>query len=198
MLHSQYWNFIWEWRIHSRTAAMGFPLRDEIMGGYPRRIENTFQTRSKSHIFSFRMELPFRFILNFSECIGGLVQEMCMFPMISSHKGRSQVVRVPMVLIFPRWAPVLQKCERATMGYILGRWVVRSHMNSFIAEQPHVRSRLISAHTKMKLALYKEVSRRPVRVSGRSVRVSRRPVRVSGRPVVNNSVRITYRRSGCL
>ena len=24
------------------------------------RIENTFQTRSKSHIFSLRMELPFR------------------------------------------------------------------------------------------------------------------------------------------
>ncbi len=28
----------------------------------------TFQTRSKSHIFSLRMELPFRLNLNFSEC----------------------------------------------------------------------------------------------------------------------------------
>ncbi len=105
-LHSQYWYSIWEWRFHSKTAAMGFPLRDKITGGYPIkmkftffvrvdfqffhnfvpdkngntilikkplqlswcRIENTFQTRSKSHIFSLRMELPFRFILNFSEC----------------------------------------------------------------------------------------------------------------------------------
>ncbi len=52
---------------------MGFPLRDKITGGYPiimkfRRMENTFQARSKSHIFSLRMGLPFRFILNFSEC----------------------------------------------------------------------------------------------------------------------------------
>ncbi len=47
---------------------MSFPLRDKIMGGYPRRIEKTFQTRSKSYIFSLRMELPFRFILIFSQC----------------------------------------------------------------------------------------------------------------------------------
>ncbi len=39
-----------------------------LTGGYP----NTFQTRSKSHIFSLRMELPFRFILNFSECIDSI------------------------------------------------------------------------------------------------------------------------------
>ena len=31
-------------------------------------VPNSFQTRSKSHIFSLRMELPFRFSLNFSEC----------------------------------------------------------------------------------------------------------------------------------
>ena len=34
-VHSQYWYFIWEWRFHSIIAAMGFPLRDKITGGYP-------------------------------------------------------------------------------------------------------------------------------------------------------------------
>ncbi len=53
-LHSQYWYFIWEWRFHSITAAMGFLLRDKITAGYP--------IKMKSHIFSLRMELPFRFI----------------------------------------------------------------------------------------------------------------------------------------
>ena len=47
VIHSQYWYFIWEWRFHSRTAAMGFPLRDKITDGYP--IKMKFQTRSKSH-----------------------------------------------------------------------------------------------------------------------------------------------------
>ncbi len=69
---------------------MGFPLRDKITGGYPiimkftlhlywRRIENAFQTRSKSHIFSLRMELPFRFILNFSECTKLQQCKMCIW-----------------------------------------------------------------------------------------------------------------------
>ncbi len=35
VVHSQYWYFIWEWRFHSITAAMGFPFRDKITGGYP-------------------------------------------------------------------------------------------------------------------------------------------------------------------
>ncbi len=86
-VHSQYWYFIWEWRFHSRTAAMGFPFRDKITGGYPIKMKftfsvrvdfkYTFQTRSKSHIFSLRMELPFRFILNFSECTTGYVNRKC-------------------------------------------------------------------------------------------------------------------------
>ena len=31
-------------------------------------MESAFQTRSKLDLFSLRMEIPFRFILNFSEC----------------------------------------------------------------------------------------------------------------------------------
>ena len=34
----QYWYYIWEWRFHSITAAMDFPLRGKITGGYPIKI----------------------------------------------------------------------------------------------------------------------------------------------------------------
>ncbi len=40
--HSQYWYFILEWRFHSITAAMGFPLRDKITGGYPIKIPKLY------------------------------------------------------------------------------------------------------------------------------------------------------------
>ncbi len=60
-LHSQYGYFIWKWKFHSEVAARGFPFSDRIWC-------NAFQTRSKLDLFSLRMEMPFRFILNFSEC----------------------------------------------------------------------------------------------------------------------------------
>ncbi len=41
-IHSQYWYFIWEWKFHSITAAMGFPSRDKITGGYPIIMKFTF------------------------------------------------------------------------------------------------------------------------------------------------------------
>ncbi len=52
-LHSQYWDFIWEWRFHSRTAAMGFPLRDEITDGYKETIAFIEKENRKIH---FRQE----------------------------------------------------------------------------------------------------------------------------------------------
>ena len=45
LYHSQYWYFIWEWRFHSIIAAMGFPLRDKITGGYPIKMKFTFFVR---------------------------------------------------------------------------------------------------------------------------------------------------------
>ncbi len=39
--HSQYWYFIWEWRFHSITSVMRFPLQDKIMGGYPIKMKLT-------------------------------------------------------------------------------------------------------------------------------------------------------------
>ncbi len=56
--HSQYWNFIWEWRFHSRTAAMDFPLRDKIMGGYPIKMKFTFPVRMA---FQFLLRMTFNF-----------------------------------------------------------------------------------------------------------------------------------------
>ncbi len=56
--HSQYWYFIWEWRFHSITAAMGFPLRDRITGGYPIIMKFTFSVRVD---FTFLLRMTFTF-----------------------------------------------------------------------------------------------------------------------------------------
>ncbi len=61
-----------KWIFHSELVARDFPFSNknkmwnENVNPIPIK-ENIFQMRRKSHIFSLRMVLPFRFILIFSE-----------------------------------------------------------------------------------------------------------------------------------
>ncbi len=52
ILHSQYCYFIWEWRFHSITAAMGFPLRDKITGGYPIKMKYISDKKQITYILT--------------------------------------------------------------------------------------------------------------------------------------------------
>ena len=90
-LHSQYWYFIWEWRIHSVTAAMGFPLQDKIMGGYPIIMKFTYFVRVNfqfSFPFTFKVSLqPFYPVKDIWFCCFFSVKQLC-FPntlALSSH-----------------------------------------------------------------------------------------------------------------
>ena len=58
LVHSQYGYFIWEWRFHSITAAMGFPLREKIKDGYPIIMKFIFSVRMDFQ-FLLRMALTF-------------------------------------------------------------------------------------------------------------------------------------------
>ena len=68
-LHSQYWYFIWEWRFHSITAAIGFPYREvhflmnHVYGCIPAWRQNllwavTYTTAMQHYLFHFILYRP--------------------------------------------------------------------------------------------------------------------------------------------
>ena len=92
ILHSQYCYFIWEWRFHSITAAMGFPLRDKITGGYPIKMKYISDKKQITYILTQNGIQPMPYFSGFAQistrsCCNGCCTGFSLWHAVDCHSG---------------------------------------------------------------------------------------------------------------